>query len=98
MSMGIIFQDHGVQADMALRGGVLCLSFSDPTYVRCESILVGSDGRIGGILHEGYHDFGALPAHISLRDLGRGGMVSLCGVLPSGEALRLSAPIQFLTH
>ncbi len=93
--MGIILESQQVHADVAFRDGVLGISFFDPSYVRCESILINAENRhIGGILHEGYHDFGELPPHISVRDLGHIGRALLTGTLPSGQGISLSAPLQ----
>lgn len=97
--MGIIVHNQDVQADVSFLNGALAIAFRDPSYVRCDRILVDADSRhIGGILHEGYHDFGVLPGHIRLKEISLSSRANLSGVLPTGHAFCLSAPIEFSSH
>ncbi len=92
--MGIIVENHDFQAVITLREGALDIAFGDPSYVRCEAIVINPENRhIGGVLHEGYHDFGVLPGHIPIHQLQGGSLATLSGFLSSGQAFCLSAPV-----
>ena len=94
--MPIIVHNHEASANISFAGGHLDIDFADPSYVRCESIVINMDSReIGAILHEGYHGMGQLPDAISLQDVFKSQTARLSGLLSSGETFRLSAPVKF---
>lgn len=92
--MPIIVQDIDVIADIALHAQGLDINFQDPTFVRCDTVLVDILQRtIGVMLHEGYHKIGSLPDTILSDDLKNLKTARLSGLI-GGATLRLNAPIK----
>ncbi len=91
--MSIIVHNNDVQAKVALNGEGLVIDFSDPAFVRCDTVLVDILHRtIGVVLHEGYHKIGTLPESILSDDLRNLKTARLSGLV-GGASLSLKAPI-----
>jgi hypothetical protein len=92
--MSIIVQNIDVVADVALHGQGLDISFQDPTFVRCDTVLVDILQRtIGVMLHEGYHKIGQLPDNILSDDIRKLKMARVSGLV-GGAVLSLNTPIK----
>ena len=97
--MPIIVENQDVTADIDYTDGELNIHFRDPSFVRCDIILVDmTHRRIGGLLHEGYHGMSGWPENLGPDTAGTLKMARLRAHGASGEVFKLSAPVKFMDN
>lgn len=87
-----LFQDQEV-AFIRNEKGDICIAFSDPAYVRSDTIVLDArDGSLHAILHEGSHPIGQLSRDMT-QSFADQSEVLLCAVTSHGGVFELISPL-----